>query len=95
MKVRDQGRRFTFRAVVSTIFGESIDSLIFFPLALGGVIPWEAMPAMMFWQVVLKTLYEVLALPLTIRVVRYVKQVEQVDTYDENISYNVLKVFSL
>ena len=50
---------------------------------------------MMFWQVVLKTLYEVLALPITIRVVRYVKQVEQVDTYDENISYNVLKVFSL
>ena len=95
MKVRDQGRRFTLRAVLSSVFGEVVDSLIFFPLALGGVIPWEAMPAMMFWQVVLKTLYEVLALPLTIRVVRYVKQVEQVDTYDENISYNVLKVFSL
>ena len=95
MKVRDQGRRFTLRAVLSSVFGEVIDSLIFFPLALGGVIPWEAMPAMMFWQVVLKTAYEVVALPLTVRVVRFVKRYEQTDVYDENISYNVLKVFSI
>jgi uncharacterized PurR-regulated membrane protein YhhQ (DUF165 family) len=53
------------------------------------------MPAMMFWQVVLKTAYEVVALPLTVRVVRFVKRYEQTDVYDENISYNVLKVFSL
>ena len=86
---------FSARAVLSTIFGEGIDSLIFFPLALGGVIPWEAMPAMMFWQVVLKTAYEVVALPLTVRVVRFVKRYEQTDVYDENISYNVLKVFSI
>jgi uncharacterized PurR-regulated membrane protein YhhQ (DUF165 family) len=81
--------------VLSSVFGEVVDSLIFFPLALGGVIPWETMPAMMFWQVVLKTAYEVVALPLTVRVVRFVKRYEQTDVYDENISYNVLKVFSL
>ena len=81
--------------MLSSVFGEVIDSLIFFPLALGGVIPWEAMPAMMFWQVVLKTAYEVVALPLTVRVVRFVKRYEQTDVYDENISYNVLKVFSI
>jgi uncharacterized PurR-regulated membrane protein YhhQ (DUF165 family) len=81
--------------VLSSVFGEVVDSLIFFPLALGGVIPWEAMPAMMFWQVVLKTAYEVVALPLTVRVVRFVKRYEQTDVYDENISYNVLKVFSI
>ena len=44
---------------------------------------------MMFWQVVLKTAYEILALPLTIRVVAWVKKIEGVDTYDEDITYNI------
>ena len=49
----------------------------------------------MLWQVVLKTVYEIIALPLTIRVVRYLKQHEGEDAYDEGISYNVWKIFNL
>lgn len=37
MKIHDQGRHFSVRAILSTVFGESCDSLIFFPLALGGL----------------------------------------------------------
>lgn len=95
MKLRSQGRWFSLRAVVSTIVGESVDSLIFFPLALGGVVPWEVMPAMILTQTALKTIYEVIALPLTIRVVRWVKRIDGSDVYDTNISYNVLKVKDL
>ena len=69
--------------------GEGADSLVFFPLALGGVVPWEVMPMLMLSQVVLKTAYEVLALPVTIRVVRLLKRHTQLDTYDRNISYNI------
>ena len=47
---------FSSRAILSTVFGEGIDSLIFFPLALGGVIPWEEMPSLMISQVTLKSL---------------------------------------
>ena len=95
MKLASKGRNFSSRAIFSTIVGEGADSLIFFPLALGGVIPTSALPALMLWQVVLKTVYEVVALPLTIRIVRFLKQHEGVDVFDEGIDYNVMKVFSI
>lgn len=95
MKVRSGGRHFSVRAIVSTIAGEAADSLVFFPLALGGVVPWRVLPLIMLTQVVLKTAYEVVALPLTIRVVHAVKRIEGEDAYDRDISYNVWKIFDL
>ena len=95
MKIADGGRHFSLRAIWSTVLGESADSVIFFPLALGGVVPITELPKLMLWQVVLKTLYEVVALPVTIRVVKALKRHEGEDVYDEGISYNVLKIFNL
>lgn len=95
MKLHDEGKHFSARAILSTVAGESIDSLIFFPLALYGVVPTESLPELMIAQVVLKTAYEVIALPLTIRVVRYLKRSEGVDVYDEGIDYNIWKIFSI
>lgn len=96
MKIHDQGRHFSVRAILSTIAGESCDSVIFFPLAfIGTNVPVSALPALMLWQVFLKTFYEVLALPLTIRVVRYLKQHEGEDVYDEGVNYSIWKIFSL
>ena len=95
MKLRDCGRHFSWRAILSTIAGESLDSLIFFPLALGGVVPTPELPKLMLWQVVLKTLYEVIALPLTIRVVKKLKQYEGEDVYDEGVNYSIWRIFSL
>lgn len=95
MKIADGGRRFSLRAIWSTVLGESTDSIIFFPLALGGVVPMAELPKLMLWQVVLKTLYEVVALPVTIRVVKALKRHEGEDAYDDGISYNVLKIFNL
>lgn len=95
MKVSSKGRHFSWRAILSTIFGESADSIIFFPLALSGVVPLEELPVLMVWQVVLKTLYEIIVLPVTVRVVAAVKRHEGEDVYDEGISYNVMKVFNI
>ena len=50
---------------------------------------------MMLWQLILKTAYEVVVLPVTIRVVTFVKQHEQEDVYDEGISYDILKIFNI
>ena len=91
MKVKNKGKHFSLRAILSTIFGEGLDSLIFYPLALGGIVPWEAMPMMMLLQVSFKTIYEILVLPLTIAVVTKVKEVEGEDVYDTAISYNIFK----
>lgn len=91
MKISSQGRNFSLRAIVSTIAGESVDSLIFFPLALGGVVPTADLIMLMLWQVVLKTAYEIVALPVTIRAVKAIKKYEGEDTYDNDISYGWFK----
>ena len=92
MKLRSRGRHFSLRAIVSTLAGESADSLIFFPIAFGGIIPFRELLLMILTQAVLKSLYEVAVLPVTVRVVRYIKRIDGSDVYDENISYNILKV---
>lgn len=92
---------FSLRAILSTIIGESVDSVIFFPLAfyifpmlLNGepAVPMNVLISLMLTQVVAKTLYEIIALPVTISVVRSVKRFEHTDVYDEHVSYNAFKV---
>ena len=95
MKLSSDGKNFSYRAVMSTIFGELTDSIIFFPLALGGVIPWEEMPSLIITQVTLKTLYEILVLPVTIRVVNFTKKHDHEDVFDKDIAYNIFKVKEL
>lgn len=92
MKVASGGRNFSARAIWSTVVGETADSLIFFPIAFGGLIAWPELMVMMGTQIVLKSLYEVIILPITIRVVKAVKRIDGSDVYDTDISYNVLKV---
>lgn len=90
MKIRDKGRRFSLRAIASTVAGELSDSLIFFPIALGGIVPKQNLLLMIVSQVVIKTLYEIIILPLTIRVVDWLKRTEGMDVYDEGLKYSVL-----
>ena len=92
MKVASQGRNFSARAIWSTVVGETADSLIFFPVAFGGVIAWKELLIMMGIQIVLKSMYEVIILPVTIRVVKAIKKIDGSDVYDNNIAYSLLKV---
>ncbi len=106
MKLRSKEKgnfnwHFSVRAILSTIVGEGADSLIFFPLAFylfplivegQPKVPVNILISLMITQVIAKTLYEVLVLPVTIRVVKFVKKYEGSDVYDESISYNPLKI---
>lgn len=95
MKVRDGGKRFSLRAIMSTVFGESADSLIFFPIAFAGMLPLATIVTLVWTQVMLKTLYEIVALPITIRVVKLLKRVERTDVTDVNVDYKWWKVFKI
>lgn len=95
MKVASGGRRFSSRALLSTVAGEAADSVIFFPVALGGIVPWGNLLLVTLWEILLKTLYEAAVLPVTVRVVRWLKRAEGMDVYDKDISYNILKVSQL
>ena len=86
MKVMSRGRYFSARAILSTLFGEGVDSLVFFPIAFGGVLPWSTVLTLIWSQAVIKTAYEVVVLPVTLKVVKYVKRKERLDTYDDKAS---------
>ena len=91
MKVADKGRRFGVRAIMSSIAGEFLDSMVFMPLAFIGT-PVKVLVAMMLAQVSFKVLYEIVILPLTAYVTRKVKASEGTDVFDEGISYNPFKI---
>ena len=95
MKINSGGRHFSYRAILSTVFGEGADSIVFFPLALYGVVPTGELPVFIITQVVLKTVYEILVLPVTIAVVKKTKAAEGEDVYDNGISYSVWKIRSI
>lgn len=92
MKIMQRGRGFSIRAVVSTIVGEGADSLVFFTLAFSGVIPTQALIMLILTQTAMKTGYEIIALPLTNFLVKWVKKHEETDVYDSGISYNPLNI---
>lgn len=94
LKVRDRGRLFSKRAILSSVAGELADSLIFIPVMFWA-IGLRAMLPMMAAQVVFKVCYEIAVLPLTSRAVKRLKLIEETDEYDTDISYNPFKIFDL
>lgn len=91
MKVASEGRWFWLRAIVSSLAGELLDSLIFMPLAFIGT-PFKVLLGMMIAQVSFKVIYEIIILPVTSWVVRRVKKAEGVDVYDIDVDYNPFKI---
>ena len=91
MKVADKGKRFGLRAVVSSIAGETIDSLIFVPIVFWNMGS-KVILITMACQIVAKVCYEIIVLPLTARIVKRVKAYDGIDTYDNGISYNPFKL---
>ena len=85
MKVWTEGRHLWTRTIGSTIVGQGIDSLIFYPLAFYGAPDWpvDAMLAVMASQFFLKVGWEVLLTPVTYVVVGWLKRREGIDVYDE------------
>ena len=77
VKMRDKNKKmFWLRAILSTLLGETVDSLVFIPIAFIGTLPFNEMLSMMILLVVLKTLYETICLPITYFVVNKTKQYE-------------------
>lgn len=72
----DGAGSFSLRAVVSTLWGEGVDSLIFFPCAFAGVLPVDVIVSLIVTQTLLKTLYEIMILPVTVRAVSLLRKLE-------------------
>jgi uncharacterized integral membrane protein (TIGR00697 family) len=92
MKVAMNGNKFSVRAIASTMVGEAADSAIFISIAFCGILTTYQLVMMMITQALLKTLYEIIILPITQRVVVYIKKKEQTDVFDTDVSYSIWKV---
>lgn len=92
MKVAMNGNKFSVRAIASTMVGEAADSVIFISIAFCGILTTYQLVMMMITQALLKTLYEIIILPITQRVVVYIKKKEQTDVFDTDVSYSIWKV---
>lgn len=92
VKILMKGKDFSVRAILSTLVGEAADSFIFITIAFAGNLPFNVLIGMIFTQACIKTVYEIVILPFTIIVVKWVKKVEGVDAYDESISYNPFSI---
>jgi uncharacterized integral membrane protein (TIGR00697 family) len=93
MKILTKGKHLWTRTIGSTIVGQGIDSLIFYPLAFYGAPDWpvNAMLAVMISQFVLKVSWEVLLTPVTYAVVGFLKQREGIDVFDEATDFTPFK----
>ena len=87
MKIWTSGRWLWTRLVGSTLCGEFVDSALFYSLAFYGRMTWEHLQTIMFTQYVLKSGWEILAAPLTYRVVAFLKRAEHEDYYDFNTNF--------
>jgi queuosine precursor transporter len=87
MKIWTAGRWLWSRIVGSTLCGELVDSALFYAIAFGGLWPTEQLLAVTTTQYVLKSGWEVIATPLTYRIVAFLKRAEQEDYYDRGTSF--------
>ena len=90
MKMLTAGRFLWMRTIGSTIVGQGLDSLIFYPLAFYGLAGW---PIEQLWQVVLsqwliKTVWEALLTPVTYAIVGFLKRREGVDVFDTGTDFS-------
>jgi uncharacterized integral membrane protein (TIGR00697 family) len=90
MKIMTSGRWLWTRTVGSTLFGEGVDSMIFYPLAFygSGIIPDDKLPLVMLAQFVAKVTVEVVFTPATYWIVGVLKRTEQEDYYDRDTKFN-------
>ena len=93
MKIWTQGRHLWSRTIGSTIVGQGVDSLLFYPLAFYGAPDWpvEAMLMVMASQFILKVSWEVLLTPVTYAVVGFLKRREGVDVFDTDTDFTPFK----
>lgn len=82
MKILTRGKKLWSRIIGSTIIGEGVDSIIFYPLAFMGTWPNSLLLQVMISNYAFKIVWETLMIPFTYKIVNFLKKVENEDYYD-------------
>jgi queuosine precursor transporter len=87
LKVRTEGRFLWLRTIGSTVVGEGVDSLIFYPLAFLGVWSDDLVLTVMVTNYLFKVGWEAAITPATYRIVGFLKRAEAEDYYDRDTNF--------
>jgi uncharacterized integral membrane protein (TIGR00697 family) len=87
MKIWTKGKRLWTRTIGSTVMGQGVDSLIFYPVAFFGVMDAQTIIWLGLTQWGLKVAWEVILTPVTYAVVGWLKRREGIDVYDEGTNF--------
>lgn len=92
LKIKTEGKHLWVRTIGSTMAGELVDSSLFYVLAFYAIWPTEQVIQVAITQYILKTSWEVLATPMTYRIVAFLKRKENEDFYDTHTNFTPFKV---
>ena len=94
MKIWSQGKHLWLRTISSTIAGEGVDSILFYPLAFynSGVIPNDKIWLVVVAQFFAKTMVEVSFTPFIYKIINFLKRKENIDFYDHQTNFNPFKL---
>lgn len=88
MKILTAGKYLWTRTIGSTFAGEAVDSAIFYPIAFLGTWSTDQVVSVMIGNYFIKVFWEVLATPLTYKIVAFLKRTEHEDHYDVDTDFN-------
>lgn len=92
MKLLTNGRHLWTRTIGSTVCGQAVDSLVFYPIAFYGIWSSDTMVMVVIANFAFKVGVEVVCTPLTYAVVNHLKRVEGVDTYDHGTDFSPFRL---
>lgn len=88
LKIWDRGKRLWIRFVASSIVGEGVNTALFYGIALHNVLPQRLLMRAVLAGWTLKVIVEVVMLPVSYAVVRFLKRAEAIDHYDYDTNFN-------
>lgn len=92
MKLLTKGKYLWTRTISSTIVGEGVDTALFVTIAFFGTIPNAVLLIVGLSGYAFKVIYEILATPVTYKIVNFLKKKENIDYYDYNTNFNPFKI---
>ena len=92
LKIKTKGRYLWTRTIGSTMVGEGIDSLVFYPVAFWGIWEPNLVLQVMLGNYTIKVVWEVLATPLTYKIVNFLKRAEHEDYYDYDTNFTPFSI---
>lgn len=92
LKVRQVGKAMPVRFIASTVTGQAVDTFVFIVIAFAGSMEVSAMAQVFLSAWIFKVVWEVVALPISLPLVKWLKKAENEDYYDNDTNFNPFKL---